>query len=841
MSKKACFIIIFFMLFISNASTIWAANIIQNPNFQQISNDSAVYWHKKARATMPSVTDFRLDQFQGHSDKTSICIINNVPNYARYLQEIQVESDSDYKLSCWIKTENVGAMAKGASIAIEGTLYSSRDIKGTTANWQYVELYVHTGVNQNTFTVSLELGGYTSFNMGKAWFDDVEVENIDCIPAYSSVLNLEGTSVTDNTMSDNFEEIRIKFLTFLICVTTASLIFILLSSIAKRRRILSDLNNTDSKTDIPVKGFRSRTVKFFKKLNLDFFAVTVLTIVYLFISLCVLGTSSVPRTAWIPTAVGESHVIAFDKAYNIDKVMYYCSSGTGNFKIEYTDESGNLLQLAEEKIKQGDYYHWSSVETDINTDSLTITAQSKDTRLSEMYFGEKGSAQPIACIEIVASAGITGITTIHNLFDEQNIAQYDLSHMSNTYFDEIFFVRTAYEHINGIEPYETTHPPLGKLIISIGILIFGMNPFGWRIMGTLFGAAMIPLMYLFGLKLFKNKYYAYCAAFLTAFDFMHFTHTRIATVDSFTVFFIILAYFFMYDYFSNKSYIVGFKRSLKPLLFAGIAFGLGSACKWIAIYSAPGIALLFILAKYGEIKDYIEEKATDSEWVQKFFSNYVIKTCAYCMVFFIIIPLIIYLFSYVPFVMIPGPAHNFEEFVSYQRYIFNWHGGFKRPHKYASPWWSWPLMLRPLWLFSASGGSGGIYTSSIVSMGNPAIWWIGIFAVCTSIQFAISRKDKYMIVPLTAIATQLLPWAFIQRSSFIYHFSSVVPFVILCIVYRIKCIIETWPKMKYVVNIYLTAVFLLFVMFYPILSGLTVHWAYIEYALRWFKFWKIYG
>ena len=48
-------------------------------------------------------------------------------------------------------------------------------------------------------------------------------------------------------------------------------------------------------------------------------------------------------------------------------------------------------------------------------------------------------------------------------------------------FDEIYHARTAYEHILGMKPYENSHPPLGKLFISLGILAFGMNPFGWRI------------------------------------------------------------------------------------------------------------------------------------------------------------------------------------------------------------------------------------------------------------------------------------------------------------------------------------------------------------------------
>ena len=41
--------------------------------------------------------------------------------------------------------------------------------------------------------------------------------------------------------------------------------------------------------------------------------------------------------------------------------------------------------------------------------------------------------------------------------------------------------------------YETTHPPLGKDLIMVGIALFGMTAFGWRFAGTLFGVLLVPL------------------------------------------------------------------------------------------------------------------------------------------------------------------------------------------------------------------------------------------------------------------------------------------------------------------------------------------------------------
>lgn len=75
--------------------------------------------------------------------------------------------------------------------------------------------------------------------------------------------------------------------------------------------------------------------------------------------------------------------------------------------------------------------------------------------------------------------------------------------------------------------------PLGKVIMSLGIAIFGMVPFGWRVMGALAGILMLPAMYLLGKQLTKKSSFAFAAALMLALDCQHFTQTRIATIDSY--------------------------------------------------------------------------------------------------------------------------------------------------------------------------------------------------------------------------------------------------------------------------------------------------------------------
>ena len=94
-------------------------------------------------------------------------------------------------------------------------------------------------------------------------------------------------------------------------------------------------------------------------------------------------------------------------------------------------------------------------------------------------------------------------------------------------FDEIYFARTAYEIIKFESPFEYTHPPLGKLFIASGIMVFGLNTFGWRIVPFMFGLFMIPIMYFFGKKMFDTRFGAFSSAFLMTFESLHFVLSRI--------------------------------------------------------------------------------------------------------------------------------------------------------------------------------------------------------------------------------------------------------------------------------------------------------------------------
>ncbi|MCX7748582.1 MAG: glycosyltransferase family 39 protein [Clostridia bacterium] len=652
---------------------------------------------------------------------------------------------------------------------------------------------------------------------------------------------------------------------------------------------------TSNSTSVPKSTLQAPKYTKLKLDKKDFIIMSCMTAVYLVIALVNLGSLSVPKTPWQPANTGDSFVIDLGKETQLSRIYYYGgitdrSYDNSKYTFEAVDGSGKTTPIT--VLERKDIYKWSYVNVDAKASKIKVTADTPKGTLLELGIFENGSTSPVKISNITdkkLSSGGTG--TPENLFDEQDLVEYAPSFMKGMHFDEIYHARTAYEFVNLIEPYEWTHPPLGKVIIAFGTLIFGMNPFGWRIMGTLFGVLMVPIMYLFGRKVFNKHIYAFFTAFLMMFDFMHFTQTRIATIDVYGTFFVILMYYFMYDYFINKSYVIGYKESLKLLFITGLFFGLGTASKWIGLYAGGGLALLLFLTKIYEFLDYRRmnkaKKDPQLPSYSKFVNYHVIATLALCVVFFVVIPVIIYILSYIPYMSVPGPGHGLSVVWKNQTDMFNYHSRdvLNSTHPFSSSWWQWPIISKPIWFYSGSDLPVD-RVSTIVSMGNPAIWWAGILAVFGVIALAFRkvvnqahklayifaaiassvmiivgntggirfltnlgvfviagsiitlalRYDKKIGLIMIAFAFQYLPWVPIERITFIYHFFSSVPFVILSIVYLLKLLYEKHRWAKYIIFGYLGIVLFLFIAFYPAISGFEESKTYID-SLKWFSSW----
>ena len=361
-----------------------------------------------------------------------------------------------------------------------------------------------------------------------------------------------------------------------------------------------------------------------------------------------------------------------------------------------------------------------------------------------------------------------------------------------------------------------------------------MTPFGWRIMGALVGIAMLPVLYAFGKRLFHKTEYAFLCTALFAFDFMHFTQTRIATIDVYAVFFILLMYYYMYQYITMNFYVDGLKKTLRPLALSGLFFGLGAASKWTCFYAGGGLALLFfgsLIARWIDRRRALTNgTARERDLVATFWKNTCL-TLLWCCLWFLLVPGLIYFGSYLPYYIYEagqtqdyGLRDAFDTFWRYQNFMFSYHSGLTATHPYQSSWWAWPLTLKPMWYYSGNDAAAGI-VSTLTASGNPAVWWVSTFGAIALLLLRVTRRiqpDRAMQVFCIGILANYLPWALVPRCTFIYHFFATVPFILMATVYLLERGEERFAWLSRVKWVWLGLAVLLFALLYPGLSGLPI-------------------
>ena len=218
--------------------------------------------------------------------------------------------------------------------------------------------------------------------------------------------------------------------------------------------------------------------------------------------------------------------------------------------------------------------------------------------------------------------------------------------------------------------------------------------------------------------------------------------------------------------------------------------------------------------------------------------------CAFCILFFIVIPFIIYYISYIPIHIADNAESYWVNFWNYQKHMFRYHSALEATHPFSSQWFTWPLVLRPIWYYGNKTLAGTSMVSSIVGMGNPLIWWTSFIAVIAVIVYTIYLLNKKQNVrtPLflcVSYLSQFVPWMGINRVVFIYHYFASLPFAILALIYVVKKMEFHFPRMRKKFIIFIICCALLFTAFYPILSGMIIPKSYMLSFLKWLETWSI--
>ena len=617
--------------------------------------------------------------------------------------------------------------------------------------------------------------------------------------------------------------------------------YVLSQSSEKESQSIADAKKSNEEYFARMKDFRTSFLhaqgirRMQKK---DYIAVAVIMVVYSVFAFIRLGDTEIPSTEYSFTQQGPV-VMDLGSDRHVSEIWFYNGHKAWRdyvLAISNDGENWEWLKTNEDTLYIDADYRWQRNEFDFTARYIQIGAAEKndlDETLEIVIRDSEGNA-----IVPVNSADYQA------LFDEQEYAVEAYSFMNGTYWDEVYYTNTVYEMLHGIQWYENTHPHLGKEIMAIGVMMFGVNPFGWRFMPTLCGVIMLFAFYVLALRMFKETKWAVLATTVFAADFMHFMQTRVATIDVYAVLFIIASFIFMHDYTQLNFYEAKLRETFKPLALCGLFMGCGIASKWIGVYSAMGLAVIFFIQFAYRYREYSmslgaldKDRKSDRDFgIVKMFNKRVNLTVLFCISVFVLVPLVIYVLSYIPFNDGVQGRGLIERVIESQKTMFNYHSQLKDTHFYASDWYQWPLINHPLRYVNEQVTETTIRVISL--MGNPAIWWAGIPASLYMVYLWINEKDRKALFLTIGYLAQYLPWILVPRYTFIYHYFASVPFITIMIVYSLQRITANRPKLKWLPYAYCALCVILFLMFYPAMSGLEVPNSYIEF-LKWSDGWFI--
>lgn len=565
----------------------------------------------------------------------------------------------------------------------------------------------------------------------------------------------------------------------------------------------------------------------------DYFALGIILVLFSILTFVNLGSTKIPESRSELSPQTE-YIIKLDVPAQIDQMKYFAGYTAGSFDISVSENGVSYIDVDSIDFEHAANFKWQTVPISQFAGFVRITTGANALEIREIGF-QNAERDTL----LIQSATDQYGNSAAWIFDEQELIEPYASALTEMYFDEVYHARTAYEYINNIYPYEITHPPLGKSIITVGIQIFGFNPFGWRFMGALFGVLQLAVLYLLAKRIFRKTGYAVIATVLFALDFMHFSLTRIATIDSFSIFFILLMAFFMYEYLQTNFLKDKLWKTFIPLGLCGISWGLGAATKWLCIYAGLGLFVLFFYSVYQRAKEY---KYSKEDCLYTDFRRRLALTILFCVLVFIVIPLAIYAASYKPYFDATGGTFGIKGIIDNQTYMLNYHGNLitESKHPFSSMVYTWPFDIRPVFFYSGDVRSIGM-VDGISCFGNPLIWWGGVASVLYLIGLRIKESVNLKGAPFVAIMalSGILPWLIVTREVFIYHYFATVPFLVLSMVYTARILVRNYRCGRAFVIGFVIACGVIFALFYPLIAGVPVPVWYAN-MVRWLPTWPFY-
>ena len=543
----------------------------------------------------------------------------------------------------------------------------------------------------------------------------------------------------------------------------------------------------------------------------------------------------------------ETYFVTFERPERISRVRLYTGAngfGKARFEVEqpggraalWQRDNGAIYYTGEQRPRRSTFKvleRKTALDEPLSTLRITLEGEAFD--IIEIVFYDHAS-RILTPASVEKEGGFPVPAREHPLFDEPGRVTADSSYRAETYWDEVYYARTAYELARGQAPYERTHPPLGKILIALGVRGLDMTPFGWRFANALVIASLPLLLWAAARWLYGTRIAAYAAAFLAVFELMFFVHGRWANIDAFLTFFLFCFLVALLRWYQLGSGDFN-RRNAGWFVGAGLCFGLALATKWSALFTGFAVFLLWLVHQFSRAIALGSDTAARRHY-------YRVRLPMDLLAWgtgFVLFPFIVYYVSYAPVLStLPGSpapfsAAGWQAFLDLQAFQWSYHADREVGHKSSSLFLTWPVMWQPVSLLKIASVPEGM-RATLQIMGNPVIWWTGFAAMLALGWRATLGRDRTAIFLSGIYFLQCLPWLLVTRTTYLYHYLPCLPILILGIVYWGHRMDFRHRTPRVVAGLFALAVLTGFALYYPYVTATPVPVDWTD-RLRVFETW----
>lgn len=331
------------------------------------------------------------------------------------------------------------------------------------------------------------------------------------------------------------------------------------------------------------------------------------------------------------------------------------------------------------------------------------------------------------------------------------------------YFDEVHYLPAARQFVALFETGQGAylnpeHPLLAKLLIAAGMVLFGDNPLGWRIMPWLAGVSAYFAAVRALWHASHDRFACVAFAVLLASGFHLFIHARIAMLD------IVMVAGLASAAWQFAAACAQPEQGRWRLALAGAAIGCALGAKWNAIPLAmvPGITFFVARALAGRRRLLLSRRGAPVPGI----------TLVEAFVWLGVVPLLVYSLTFLPGYWLAEPLHPSplaeKGLIGFHRHIFELQSQLMTPHRYMSTWPQWVLNTRGIWyLYEVVDGA----QRGVLLIGNPLTMLLGLPTLLWCLARGVLAKDWARLAAALGYAASLGLWLIAPKPvQFYYHY-----------------------------------------------------------------------